>query len=63
MAGVLYHVPIACTNATRPSEELFPDLHDFSRSDFGLGVGGQVGVALARESTCAPRENVAGVSV
>ena len=36
--GELYHVPITCTNAARPSEELFPDLHDFSRSDFGLGA-------------------------
>ena len=38
--GELYHVPITCTNAVRPSEELFPDLHDFSRSDFGLGAKG-----------------------
>jgi hypothetical protein len=34
---VLYHVPTTCTNAAGSSEELFPDLHDFSRSDFGLG--------------------------
>ena len=40
--GELYHVPITCTNAARPSEELFPDLHDFSRSDFGLGVRGSI---------------------
>ena len=36
--GVLYDVPIACTNTSRRSEELFPDLHQSSRSDFGLSA-------------------------
>ena len=49
--GVLYHVPIACTNAARPSEELFPDLHDFPRSDFGLGDGRHEKVMNGRMST------------
>lgn len=36
--GELYYVPIACTNTSRRSGELFPDLHQSSRSDFGLSA-------------------------
>ena len=31
--------PLSCTNTSRRSGELFPDLHQSSRSDFGLGGG------------------------
>ena len=34
--GVLYHVPIACTNAAGRSEEFFPDWGKSSTPDFGL---------------------------
>ena len=34
--GVLYHVPIACTNAAGRSEEFFPDWGESSTPDFGL---------------------------
>ena len=34
--GELYYVPIVCTNTSRRPAELFPDLHESSRSDFGL---------------------------
>ena len=33
--GELYYVPIVCTNTSRRPAELFPDLHESSRSDFG----------------------------
>ena len=36
--GELYYVPIVCTNTSRRPAELFPDLHESSRSDFGLSV-------------------------
>ena len=36
--GELYYVPIVCTNTSRQPAELFPDLHESSRSDFGLSV-------------------------
>ena len=34
--GVLYHVPIACTNTAGRSEEFFPDWGESSTPDFGL---------------------------
>ena len=33
--GVLYHVPITCTNTTGRSEQLFPDSAESSTPDFG----------------------------
>ena len=33
--GVLYHVPITCTNTTGWSEQLFPDWAETSTPDFG----------------------------
>ena len=38
--GELYYVPIVCTNTSRRPAELFPDLHESSRSDFGLSAQG-----------------------
>ena len=40
--GELYYVPIVCTNTSRRPAELFPDLHESSRSDFGLSVSTKV---------------------
>jgi hypothetical protein len=40
--GVLYHVPIACTNAAGRSEEFFPDWGESSTPDFGLTALGRM---------------------
>ena len=49
--GELYYVPIAYTNTSRRSGELLPDLHQSSRSDFGLSArigGGILGTPYPR---------------
>ena len=57
--GVLYHVPIACTNAAGRSEEFFPDWGESSTPDFGLRVranlpGRVFGRQSAPHSQCNP---------
>ena len=48
--GELYYVPIVCTNTSRRPAELFPDLHESSRSDFGLS-----GESVSMCQVCRPQ--------